>query len=406
MSNATFHQDQLPGAEQMRRTVFHFEVPDFAVTVERVRDRSLATRPVIIAPPGNPRGSVQAISPEARQEGITSGMRLGAAQRLCPRAVILPPDPLLYRRAAGALVKLLGRFTPVAEGDRHGRFFLDMTGTNRLLGPPRDAAARILRDATAELRLAAIIGIAANKAVSRVASSVVQADLLDVLPGSEEQFLSPWAIKKLPGTEEVTDSRLFEELNIRRIGQLTSCAVCHLAAVFGRMGPVLHQRARGIDPRPVLPPRRERAVREEEILSEETNCRELLLSRLRILTARGGHRLRRAGLAARTVALQIGYSDNLLLGGHARLTQAASGDAALLDAVRPLFTRVAHRRVRVRYLALAFVDLYPALPQLSLFPAPEREVRDGRLTRTLDRIRERFGGSAIQTGAVHEPSAA
>ena len=108
----------------MPRTVFHFEVPDFAVTVERVRDRALATRPVVIAPPGQPRGLVLAASHEAQQAGVVRGMTLAAAERLCPTATVLAPDRLLYRRATTALVDLLGEFTPVVEGTRNGRFFL------------------------------------------------------------------------------------------------------------------------------------------------------------------------------------------------------------------------------------------------------------------------------------------
>jgi len=309
----------------MPRIVFHFEVPDFAVTVERIRDRSLATRAVIIAPPGNPRGLVQAASREARGEGVVSGMRLAAAQRLCPRAAVRQPDRLLYRRAGKALTALLGDFTPVVETARGGRFFLDMTGTVRLSGPPRDAAARILREAGARLTLPAGIGIAVNKSVSQVASSLVRADLLDVLPGSEESFLSPWRIAKLPGTEKVPEPQLFADLNIQRIGQLARHAVGHLAAAFGRMGPVLHQRARGIDPRPVLPVRGRRTVREEELLVEETNCRERLLARLRVLAGRCGYRLRRLAAATRTITLQIAYTDNLLLDGGTRLARPVQG---------------------------------------------------------------------------------
>jgi len=390
----------------MRRIVFHCEVPDFAVTVERVRDHSLTTRAIIIAPPGNPRGLVQAVSQEAREAGVVRGMRLGAAQRLCPNAIILQPDRLLYYRATQAMERLLGRYTPVMERTHaghffnDGRFFLDMTGTGRLLGPPRDAAQRILREASTGLSLTAGIGIAINKSVSQVASSLVRADLLDVLPGSEEPFLSPWRIQKLPGTERVSEPRLFEDLNLQRIGQLAACSVNNLAVAFGKIGRVLHQRAHGIDPRPVTPPRKRLIIHEEEILEEETNERGRLLASLRFLTERCGFRLRRLGVFTRTITLQVGYTDNLLLDGSAQISTASHDDATLYDAARKLFYRIAYRRVRVRYLALAFSDLHRIATQMELFSAGGCGHREDPLTRAMDGIRARFGSNFIRRGSA------
>jgi DNA polymerase-4 len=390
----------------MRRIVFHCEVPDFAVTIERVRDRSLSTRAVIIAPPGNPRGLVQAVSQEAREAGVVRGMRLGAAQRLCPNAVILQPDRLLYHRATRAMERLLGQYTPVIERTNagrffnDGRFFLDMTGTGRLLGSPRDAAQRILREASTGLRLTAGIGIAINKSVSQVASSLVRADLLDVLPGSEEPFLSPWHIQKLPGTERVSEPRLFEDLNLQRIGQLADCSVNNLAMAFGKIGRVLHQRAHGIDPRPVTPPRKKPRVQEEEILEEETNERGRLLASIRFLSERCGFKMRQLGVFTRTIFLQVGYTDNLLLDGSAQISATNNDDATLYDAARKLFYRIAYRRVRVRYLALTFSDLFPTATQLELFTAGGRGHREDPLTRAMDGIRARFGSDFIRRGSV------
>jgi len=233
-----------------------------------------------------------------------------------------------------------------------------------------------------------------------VVSSLVRADLLDVLPGSEEPFLSPWQVRKLPGTEKVSEPRLFEDLNIQRIGQLAACPVCHLATAFGYLGPVLHQRAHGIDPRPVTPPRSKPVVHEEEILAEETNEREKLQASLRILTERCGYRLRHKGAAAATVILQVGYTDNFVLDGSAHVGSASNTDEVLYGAIRQLYYRVGYRRVRVRYLSLTFTDLRPVVTQLELFPLPDRSERENPLTLALDDIRKRYGKDAIQRGAA------
>lgn len=382
----------------MHRTVFHVEIPDFFVTVEKIRHRSLATRPVLIASATHSRAEVIASSSEARSDGVVAGMRLVAAQRLCPHATVLPPDRILYGRAANAIEKLLGDFTPVFENSQKGRFFMDMSGTERLFGKGRDSATKIRRELAQRLQLLSSIGSATNKSVSKVASSVISGDLLDVFPGCERTFLSPWEVWRLPGTGSVDDPALFDELNIRQIGQLAAYSVGQLSSVFGRMGPVLNQRAHGVDSRPVIPPAKKPVIREEEPLPSDTNSRDLLLAYLFGLTERCGYRLRRQGVAARTATLIVGYSDNLSMDGRTRISPPSFDDGALFSSVRTLFTRVAVRRVRVRYLSLTFSDLARFTSQPSLFKDRGRDLREKSLTASMDVIRDRFGVGAISRG--------
>lgn len=382
----------------MSRTVFHLEVPDFFVAVEKIRHRSLATRPVLIASAAHSRAQIIASSTEARNDGVVAGMRLAAAQRLCPRATVLPPDRILYGRAAGAIEKLLGDFTPVFENSQKGRFFLDMSGTERLFGSGRDSASKIRRELAQRLRLPSSIGSATNKSVSKVASSVISGDLLDVFPGCERTFLSPWEVRRLPGTGAVSDPGLFDDLNIRQIGQLATYSVGQLSSVFGRMGPVLNQRAHGVDPRPVIPPAKKPIIREEEPLPSDTNSRDLLLAYLFGLVERCGYRLRRQGVAARTAKLMIGYSDDLSMDGRMRISPPTFDDGALYSSIQKLFARVAVRRVRVRYLSLTLSDLAVLPSQPTLFKDRGRDLREKSLTTAMDTIRDRFGIDAIARG--------
>ncbi len=384
----------------MQKTIFHLEVPDFSVAVERVRYPSLATRAVIIANPGNARAQVLEVSREGRESGIIPGTKLLAALRLCPTATVLPPDRALYNRATAAMGKALGNFTPIFETSFDGRFFLDMTGAARLFGPARDSAAKIRKEVSQRLLLPAGMGIAINKSVSEVASSVIHGDLLDVIPGCEKSFLSPWEVARLPGAASVDDPRLFDDLNIKRIGQLAGYPVGHLTSVFGKMGLVLNQRSHGIDPRPVVPKGKRPVVMEEEILEADTNSKDRLEAHLFILTERCGYRLRSLGQAPKTLSLTVGYSDNLSINGKTRIWPPTFDDAPLFDFVRKLFSRVARRRVRVRYLNLSFGDLSGMGRQLPLLPDRGKEIREKALTGAMDIIRNRFGVKAISRGTA------
>ena len=384
----------------MQKVIFHLEVPDFAVTVERVRYPSLATWPVLIASPGNVRAQVLGASKEAQENGVVMGMKLAAAMRLCPHATVLPPDQVLYKRATNAIEKALGNFTPIFEPSFKGRFFLDMTGSTRLLGSPRDSAAKIRREIFQRLLLPTGMGIAINKSVSQVASSVIHGDLLDVIPGCEQTFLSPWEINRLPGASTVENPRLFDELNIQRIGQLAGYPAGHLASVFGKMGLILNQRAHGIDPRPVIPESKKPVVLEEEILEGDTNSKDRLEAYLFKLTERCGYRLRVMGVVPKTVDLTVGYCDNLSMDGKARISPPTFDDTPLFNSTRKLFRRVALRRVRVRYLCLSFTDLSKMGEQFPLLPDRGRDIREKSITRAMDNIRNRFGINAISRGVA------
>ena len=102
--------------------------------------------------------------------GITRGMPMRQAKKLCPDLILRPPNPALYARASRALHEILRRYAPIIEPKGYGHAFLDLTGTGRLFGPAVDVAARIQREAGHRLRLPLAVGVAQNKLVSEAAS--------------------------------------------------------------------------------------------------------------------------------------------------------------------------------------------------------------------------------------------
>src|SRR5512136_554934 len=144
-------------------------------------------------------------------------MILAKAVRYCRGVVVLPPNEPLYARASRAICKVLENFSPLLEPTGYGHAYLDITGTARLFGPPRDAAWRAQQEIRRQLRLEASLGVAANKMVSKIASEVTKpVGLQDVRPGEESSFLSPLPVRLLPGVGAVT-LQLLAELNIRLI---------------------------------------------------------------------------------------------------------------------------------------------------------------------------------------------
>src|SRR5882672_9973748 len=296
----------------MSRSVLNVDIAAFPIAVERVIDGGLRGRPVVLAPPGSARAPVLVVSQEAVREGVRAGMPLPVALRRCPGAMVLHPNEALYRRATGAVLALLGGYSPLVEPTAPGQTFLDLTGTSRLFGAAQDVAARIRREIGERLRLRPTVGLATSKLVSRVAARVIRPDgLCDVFPGSEAPFLAPLPVGLLPAARGETGGRL-SDLNIARVADLLRFSQTQLVVAFGAQGGRLRSQALGIDASPVHPPEADAAVVEEETLAEDSNEETPLLRTLFGLCERAGARLRRLEVLAGRLRVTLRHSDDVL----------------------------------------------------------------------------------------------
>ncbi len=160
--------------------------------MERACHPELRDRPVAVAPPHSERALILSVSSEARKEGIFKGMSLGKAIKFCPALTVLPPNPGLTEKASLVLTKMLAQYTPLWEPFRPGHVYLDVTGTERLWGRAKDTASRLQREIKGHLRLSGAAGVAGNKMVSSIASTIMLSEgVLDVDHGQESSFMTP-----------------------------------------------------------------------------------------------------------------------------------------------------------------------------------------------------------------------
>jgi DNA polymerase IV len=390
----------------LARTVLNVDIAAFPIAVERVIEPGLRGRPVLLAPPGSARAPVLLVSQEAAREGARTGMPLPVALRHCPGATVLHPNETLYRRATGAVLALLGGYSPLVEPAAPGQTFLDLTGTVRLFGAAQDAAARIRGEIETRLRLKPTVGLATSKLVSRVAARVIRPDgLCDVFPGSEASFLAPLPVGLLPAARGTTRERL-ADLNVARVVDLLRFSAAQLLVAFGAHGGRLRSQALGIDASPVRPPETAPAIVEETTLAEDSNEEAALLRALFALCERSGARLRR--LQARAVRLQVTlrHSDDVVAHREERLAPPVAADLLLFARARAICERALSRRVRVRWIELRCLEIARAPRQMELFGP---QVFDDRATsgaaaeslaEAVDRIRGRFGERAIVAGRM------
>lgn len=355
----------------MDRAILHLDIPAFPVAVERVVAPRLVGRPVVVAPSSSTRAPIIVSSLEARRAGVFRGMPLVRAVRICRDLIVLPPNEPLYRRASGAILRVLNCYSPLLEPAGGGHVFLDMTGTHRLFGRAVDSADRIQKEIRARLRLAATLGVASNKLVSRVAARVIRPErLYDVFPGSEAPFLSPLEVDLLPGVD-LPAREILWEVNIGRVQELAALDVAHLRLLFGKQAWRLYREARGIDPSPVRPPEKTPTIREEETLPEDSNEEAVHREALDRLAMRAAARVRQMRWEAARISVRLCYADGVESTREETLARPVADDFAAREVAVRLFEKARGRRIQIRHLEIAMADLREAPRQLRLFEDPD-----------------------------------
>ncbi len=230
----------------MNQVYFHVDLDAFFASVEVLDNPELRGRPVVVGGRPGTRGVVSTASYEARAFGVHSAMPLGEAMRRCPQAVFLPVRMERYAALSRQIMAIFERYTPSVRPISIDEAFLDMSGTERLWGEPRAAAASLKKTVHDETGLTISVGIAAGPYLAKIASGLRKPDgLVYVEPGQEEAFMLALPLSKLWGAGQKTQER-FKELGIVTVAQLASLSEINLESIFGKSGGrFLYDAARG-----------------------------------------------------------------------------------------------------------------------------------------------------------------
>jgi DNA polymerase-4 len=346
---------------------------------------------VIVGGDPGARGVVSAASYEARRFGVHSAMPLRTAARLCPAGVFLPGRPDRYRELSRAVMAIFASYTPLVEPISLDEAFLDVTGSRDAFGDGEAIARRIKERVRDEIGLVVSVGVAANKLCAKVASDLRKPDALVVVPpGGEAAFLAALPVGRLWGIGPQAREALAEH-GVTLIGQLAALSEATLRRRFGSHGSELAQRARGIDPSPVVPSQAPKSVGHELTFDRDVSDLARLEATLLDLAESIGSRLRNHHLAAGGVQLKLRYEGFETLVRQMPIPHQTSEAKPLHGAGLVLLHRTLLSGRSVRLIGLTAINLTDAR-QLTLFDAGDRT---DRLTRSIDEVRKRFGEKAI-----------
>ena len=332
-----------------QRTIFHVDMDAFFVSVEELFDPSLKGKPVVVGGQRNERGVVSAASYAARKFGVHSAMPLRTAAKLCPQAIFVDGHPERYRDYSAKVYQVLNRFSPKLEMVSIDEAYVDMTGTERLHGPPMRAAHALHNLMKSETQLNCSIGIGTSRLVAKVCSDQAKPNgVLWIVPGGEVDFLAPLDVRKIPGVGKVMEKRLHDQ-GIVKVGDLAARDERWLEQNFGALGLALSGKSRGLDAggwfdADIGADEGPKSISHEHTFSNDTSNAQQLESTLARLSEMVCRRLREQKLHART--LQLKLRDYRISYHHARAF-AGAADLGRLRGIRchpPTLPRKLERR--------------------------------------------------------------
>ncbi len=387
------------------RQILHVDMDAFYASVELLRRPELRGLPVVVGGPGQ-RGVVAAASYEARSYGIHSAMPSVRARRMCPDAVFLAGDHAHYRTVSARLMEIFRSLTPLVEPLSLDEAFLDVSGTQRLLGPAPEVAAWLRSRVRDEEGLSCSIGVATNKFLAKLATNrakprasrrgpIEGPGVHVVPPGEELSFLHPLPVSALWGVGPATLAKL-ERFGVVTVGDLAQLPLDTLSRALGQgAGAPLHALAWGRDSRPVVADQEPKSISHEETFAVDLVSMDALRSEVLRLSEAVASRLRHHGYRGRTIQLKVRYRDFSTVTRSRTLDHATDRGTDVMDAAWSMLVRLPVER-GVRLVGVGVANLGKEAPeQQSLFDAGDGGSWDAA-NEAVDAIRSRFGSALIK----------
>ncbi len=381
------------------RVIAHIDMDAFYASAEILDFPELEGKPVVVGGDSN-RGVVSAASYEARKYGIHSAMPIFRAKRLCSGLVIRPGRMTRYVELSRKVMKVLHRFSPLVQQLSIDEAYIDLTGTEKLFGPP-PAVVRSVKDEILEAAsLTCSVGLSSSKLIAKVASDINKPDGITIVPPSRVmEFLRGLPVGAIPGIGGKSEEQL-RQLGVREIGDLSRYDPGYLEERFGKFGRRLQAIAEGRVHSELIPWAQPKSVSNELTMPEDTDDMRTLEKYLLGLADKVGRRLRRQGLKGRTVTLKVKTHGHRLITRSSTLEKPVSRGKTIYEEARRLLGEYGVP-VSLRLIGVGVSGLEPesGSGQFAMFEgsSPDEEKWD-RVERAVDSIIDRFGSGAVRKG--------
>ena len=384
----------------------------FFVQVARLEDPDGAGRQRLLIVGGTPegRGVVASASYEARAHGVRSAMPTARALRLCPGAAVVPVARAACARRSRDVRRVLEELSPVVRPASIDEFYLDLSGTRRMLAGESfaDTARRIRETVLGRTGISVSAGGGTRRLIAKLATGLAKPAGVHIVPaGGESEFMRRFDLKDIPGIGPAFLAEL-ERRSLRSVNDVLRVQSEWLERWFGtRRARWLRDRVRGLDAEGALAERERKSVSAERTFAADISDDDELDGALARQVTSVARRVRRLG-GARTITVKIRDRDFATRQCGRTLPRPVESDQAILRVARELLAELRSRRrtpARLLGVAASGFESEAREPQLALFAEaddadPERA---RRISRLMDVARNRFGDGALAPGRSLRP---
>ncbi|HTO02588.1 MAG TPA: DNA polymerase IV [Opitutus sp.] len=378
-------------------TIVHLDADAFFVSCELVLKPEL--RGTKCAVGGRERGIISSASYEARACGVYTPMPTSRALKVCPDLIMLPHTAGLYSRVSRQMFELCETLTPLVQRNSIDEGYLDLAPCGYTSSEEIENAVRGLQEKIHhELQITASFGIAINKLVAQIASKLRKPRGFVVVPrGTEEAFLAPLAIGKLPGVGPKTEAVLTGEHGLKQVRDILACSETRLQAIFGDGWRDMVNCARGVDDRPVETEHEDaKSYSQQETFFENVNELGEIVRVAKRMIDELLPKIREDGKRVRTMTIKIRYPD-FSQESHGRSLKVATDlEAPFYPLVEPLLRSAWTKQRPLRLVSVRFSGVEEGEVQLQMFAESEEKRR--RLAGVLDQLNTRGRTNVVQHG--------
>ncbi|HPV15674.1 MAG TPA: DNA polymerase IV [Candidatus Cloacimonadota bacterium] len=351
------------------RKIIHVDMDAFYAAIEIRENPSLKGKCLIVGGSPNSRGVVSTCSYEARKFGVHSAMPCSQAWRLCPQAVFVEPNFVLYKEASAKIREVFNRYTPLVEPISLDEAYLDVT--ENLINEPDSIviAKRIKQDILEQTQLTCSVGVSFNKFLAKIGSELRKPDgLSQITPENAPEILFSLPIGKFHGIGNVTAAKM-QKMGIHTGADLHEWSAVDLVSHFGKMGMFFYNVVRGIDEREVISYREPKSISCEHTFNEDISEMGELVQHLKELVERLVSRMNNKQIQGKNIMLKIKYDNFELVTRSVSLNQSTADKKIILKQAQKLLVENwdESRKIRLLGVGLSRLDLGSGTSNEQLF---------------------------------------
>lgn len=376
------------------RSILHMDLDTFFVSVERLQNKKLVGKPVIIGGLSD-RGVVASCSYEARKYGVHSAMPMKMAKILCNDAIVIRGDMDQYSKYSNLVTEIIAEKAPLYEKTSIDEHYVDLTGMDRFFGNLKWS--KELRDSIIKhTGLPISFGLSLNKTVSKIATGEAKPNgTKEVKQEDMKPFLYPLSIRKIPGIGDKTFLSLCN-MGILTIESLSNTPVEIMQKILGKNGVILWEKANGIDSSPVKPYSERKSISTERTFDKDSTDMKRMNEIIISMVEKLAFELRQKQNLTSCITVKIRYSNFDTYTMQKRISYT-SFDHTLIEVAKELFKKLYTRRMGIRLIGVKYSYLVHGFQQLSLFDHSPEVVN---MYLAMDKIRKRFGKKSIQRASA------